>query len=116
MDEAQKYFEENLKMFAPLGFVRGLSDEQIAATADPARARQAGLPTIRDAVEAGAWLCGPPEYIIDRLMEVQEKLPGLEYVNVGPVVGTPQTVVLEQLERFGEEVIPAFKGAVPVAE
>jgi len=28
--EATPFFEENLKMFAPLGFVRGLSDEQIA--------------------------------------------------------------------------------------
>ena len=114
MAEVESFFEEHMKMFAPLGFVRGLTDEQVRATADPARARQAGLPTLRDAVEQGSWLCGPSEHIVENLVEVQERYPGLEYVNVGSVVGTPQSVVLEQLERFAEEVMPAFKGSVSV--
>ena len=112
--EAESFFEEHMKMFAPLGFVRGLTDEQVRATADPAKARHAGLPTLRDAVEQGSWLCGPPEHIVAKLVEVQERYPGLQYVNVGSVVGTPQGVVLEQLERFAEEVMPAFKGSVSV--
>ena len=58
MDEVRSAFEENMKMFAPLGFVRGLSDEQMSALGDPARARAAGLPSIEGAVEAGNWLCG----------------------------------------------------------
>ena len=33
--EAKSFFEENMKMFAPLGFVRGLTEEQIDAIADP---------------------------------------------------------------------------------
>ena len=107
--EATPFFEENLKMFAPLGFVRGLTDEQVAAAADPARARQAGLPTVSDGVKAGAWLCGPPELIVEKLMQVQEKYPGLEQINVGQVVGTPRRVILEQLEWFAKEVMPAFK-------
>ena len=113
IEEARSFFEENLKMFAPLGFVRGLSDEQIAATGDPTKARSAGLPTLEDAVKAGSWLCGPPELIIEKLMAVQEGYPGLEGVNVGSVIGTPQNVLLEQLERFATEVMPAFKGKVP---
>ena len=36
-------------------------------------------------------------------------LNGLEVVNVGQPVGTPQAVILEQLERFAAEVMPAFK-------
>jgi alkanesulfonate monooxygenase SsuD/methylene tetrahydromethanopterin reductase-like flavin-dependent oxidoreductase (luciferase family) len=111
MKEATPFFEEHMKMFAPLGFVRGLTDEQIAATADPATAVKAGLPTIEDAVAAGSWLCGPPEHIVERLMEVQDRLPGLQAVNLGPVVSTSRSVILEQLEWLGEEVIPAFKGA-----
>jgi alkanesulfonate monooxygenase SsuD/methylene tetrahydromethanopterin reductase-like flavin-dependent oxidoreductase (luciferase family) len=106
--EATPFFEENLKMFAPLGFVAGLTDEQIAAAADPRRARQAGLPTVRDGVESGSWLCGPPELIVEKLMEIQDRYPGLEQVNVGQVVGTPQQVILEQLEWFAKEVMPAF--------
>ncbi len=108
MREAAPYFEEHMKMFAPLGFVRGLSDEQIRATADPIWAAQANLPTIEDAVKAGSWICGPPEHVVERLQDVAASYPGLRHINVGSVVGTPQRVVLEQLEWFGSEVIPAF--------
>src|SRR5207302_7464360 len=65
--EATPMFEENMKMFAPIGFVRGLSEEQIRATENPITARQANLPTLADAVRAGSWLIGPPEQIIASL-------------------------------------------------
>src|SRR6266571_2036682 len=52
---------------------------------------------------------GPPELITEQLMEIQHKYPGLEVVNVGQPVGTPQAVILEQLERFAAQVMPAFK-------
>src|SRR5881397_3829666 len=107
--EATPFFEENIKMFAPLGFVPGLTPEQIDAVADPKRARQARLPTLRNAIKAGTWLIGPPELITEQLMEIQHKYPGLEVVNVGQPVGTPQAVILEQLERFSAQVMPAFK-------
>jgi alkanesulfonate monooxygenase SsuD/methylene tetrahydromethanopterin reductase-like flavin-dependent oxidoreductase (luciferase family) len=113
--EATPFFEENMKMFAPLGFVRGLTPEQIEAIADPRRARSAGLPTLEQAVKAGAWLCGPPELIIEKLQETQERYPGLQAVNVGAVIGTPKKVILEQLEIFAKEVMPAFKNQVQVA-
>ena len=90
IDQARAYFEENMKMFAPLGFVRGLSDEQISAMGDPARAPMAGLPTLEQAVESGSWLCGPPDLIAEKLMRIQEMYPGLEEVNMGNVIGTPQ--------------------------
>jgi alkanesulfonate monooxygenase SsuD/methylene tetrahydromethanopterin reductase-like flavin-dependent oxidoreductase (luciferase family) len=107
--EATPFFEENIKMFAPLGFVPGLTSEQIEAAGDRKRARQANLPTLRHAIKAGTWLIGPPELITEQLMEIQHKYPGLEVVNVGQPVGTPQAVILEQLERFAAQVMPAFK-------
>ena len=107
--EATPFFEENIKMFAPLGFVAGLTPEQIDATGDPKRARLANLPTLRHAIKAGTWLVGPPELITEQLMEIQHRYPGLEVVNVGQPVGTPQAVILEQLERFSAQVMPAFK-------
>ena len=109
IEAARPYFEENMKMFAPLGFVRGLSDGQIEAIADPKRARSANLPTLEQAIEAGSWLCGPPEMIIEKLQDAQDRYPGLEEVNVGSVIGTPQSVILEQLEIFAREVMPAFQ-------
>ena len=112
--EARAFFEENLKMFAPLGFVRGLSEEQIRAVEDPRRARSAGLPTLEDGVKAGSWLCGPPELVAEKLAALQDRYPGLEQVNVGSVIGTPQSVILEQLEAFGKEVMPRFKAQAAV--
>ena len=108
--EATQFFEENMKMFAPLGFVRGLSDDQMAALAQgSSKARSAQLPTLEEGVKAGSWLCGPSEMVTDKLLDVQSRYPGLEQVNVGSVIGTPQNVILEQLERFGKEVMPEFK-------
>ena len=115
MNEARLFFEENMKMFAPLGFFHGLSDEQLVALGDPSRARLAGLPTIEDGVRAGSWLCGPPELVAEKLNNIQEMYPGLTQINVGSVVGTPQKVILEQLEWFGKEVMPQFKAQASVA-
>ncbi len=115
MNEARLFFEENMKMFAPLGFFHGLSDEQMIALGDPSRARLAGLPTIEDGVRAGSWLCGPPELVAEKINNIQEMYPGLTQINVGSVVGTPQKVILEQLEWFGKEVMPQFKGQANVA-
>ena len=114
--EAQKSYEEWQKMFGPLGFVPGLTDEQVGALADPRRAPLAGLPTLNDAVRAGSWLCGPPELIIERLMEIQEAYPGMEDMRVGSVVdGSSATTMVEQLEWFSKEVMPAFKAQVGAA-
>jgi alkanesulfonate monooxygenase SsuD/methylene tetrahydromethanopterin reductase-like flavin-dependent oxidoreductase (luciferase family) len=107
--EAGQYYEENLKMFGPLRLVRALSDEQIAAMADPTRAPHAGLPRIEDAIRAGGVLCGSPDEIIEHLKKLEKAYPGLDRVMVSLSVGVPQAVVLEQLERFAAEVMPAFQ-------
>ena len=114
IEEAAPFFEENLKIFGPLRLHRGLSEEQITAISDPNLAPTAGLPTIRDAARSGAYLCGPPERIVERLMALGEKYPGLRRVTVGQPVGAPQKVILEQLEWFSREVMPAFKDRVAV--
>ena len=108
IEEARPFFEENMKMFAPLGFVRGLSENQINALDSGSAARSAGLPTLEQSVEAGNWLVGTPESITEKLMKVQDRYPGLDMVNVGQVIGTPQEVIEEQLQKFGEDVIPHF--------
>jgi alkanesulfonate monooxygenase SsuD/methylene tetrahydromethanopterin reductase-like flavin-dependent oxidoreductase (luciferase family) len=106
--EAAGYFEENLKMFGPLRLVRALSDEQIDAMSDPARALNADLPSLEDAVEAGAYLCGPPELIVEQLKGLEAEYPGLERVVVSQPVGVPESVIVEQLEWFARDVMPEF--------
>jgi hypothetical protein len=60
-------------------------------------------------------LCGSPEQIIEHLKALEERYPGLDRVSVSLSVGVPEKIAVEQLERFGTEVMPAFKHAA-VAE
>ena len=115
MKAAGKYYEENLKMFGPLRLTRGLSEQQILDISDPKKAPSAGLPTIEDAVKSGAFLCGPPERVIEQLKQVEERYPALERIGVSHPVGTHQAVILEQMEWFAKEVMPAFAGRVEAA-
>ena len=96
----------------PPRLVRALTDEQIEIMADPTRAPYAKLPRIEDAVNAGGFLCGSPEQMIEHLKALEERYPGLDRISVSLSVGVPQKVALEQLERFGTEVMPAFKQAI----
>ena len=110
MDQGRKIFQENMKMFGPLGFVAGLTPEQIAAMGDRRRAPVAGLPTIEDAVEQGQWIIGPPDQIIEEIESIQKRFPGLEELNIGVTsMGSPLSLSLEQLEWFGKDVMPHFK-------
>jgi alkanesulfonate monooxygenase SsuD/methylene tetrahydromethanopterin reductase-like flavin-dependent oxidoreductase (luciferase family) len=115
--EAAPFYEEWMKMFAPLGFVSGLTEEQIEAIGDPSlrRSRNVQVPSLRDAVKAGKFMAGPPERFIEHLQELQDRYPGLEQVHVGQVVGTPQKVIMEQLERFAAQVMPSFKRVPAIA-
>ena len=99
-------------MFGPLRLVRSLSDEQIEAMGDPTRAPTAGLPNIERAVERQGFLCGPPELIIEQLKALEEEYPGLDRVGMSHPVGTPERVILEQLEWLASDVMPAFAGKV----
>ena len=107
--EATPFFEEHVKMFAPLGFFRGLDEEQLAAVAKRGNWAAANVPTIEQACQSRSWYCGSPEGMVEYLQELEEQFPGLEAVNVQSSMGTPQSVMLEQLERFAGEVMPAFK-------
>jgi alkanesulfonate monooxygenase SsuD/methylene tetrahydromethanopterin reductase-like flavin-dependent oxidoreductase (luciferase family) len=111
MKQAAKYYEENLKMFGELRLVRALTDEQIEIMRDPKRAPTAGLPRIEDAVKAGGFLCGNADDLIEHLKTLEAKYPALDHVSVSLSVGVPETLALEQLERFAKEVMPAFKRA-----
>ena len=107
--QVRPYFEEHMKMFGPLGF-SGLNDEQIEAIGDRRRAPVAGLPTVEDAIEAGQYICGPPELVTEKLMAIQEMYPGLEEVHIDrPCGGLPEQLYLDQLEWFAKDVMPAFK-------
>ena len=107
IDEARPYFEEGMKFAAPLGLMR-LDQDQIDAVANPGSARGVELPTLEAASASKAWLCGPPELIVEHLKKVEEQYPGIERINLGSVMGMPLNVFKDQLTKFAEGVMPAF--------
>jgi hypothetical protein len=108
MKEAAKYYEENMKMFGELRLVRAITEEQIEIMRDPKRAPTAKLPRIEDAVKSGGFLCGNGDDLTAHLKALEAKYPALDRISVSLSVGVPEKVALEQLERFGKEVMPAF--------
>jgi alkanesulfonate monooxygenase SsuD/methylene tetrahydromethanopterin reductase-like flavin-dependent oxidoreductase (luciferase family) len=111
IERARKYYEENMKMFGELRLVRAMTDEQVEIMRDPKRAPTAKLPRIEDAVNAGGFLTGNAQEVIDHLKALEEKYPALDRVSVSLSVGVPKSEALEQLQRFAEEVMPAFRKA-----
>lgn len=109
LKNAAGFYEENLKMFGPLRLVQALSDQQIEDMGDPSKAPHAGLPTIEDAEASGGFLAGPADLIIEKLKRLEEKYPGLDRVGVSLPMGTPQDVLLEQMQKFSEQVMPEFQ-------
>ena len=96
--------------------MRAMTDEQIEIMRDPKRAPTARLPKeAQDAVNAGGFLTGNAQEVIDHLKALEQKYPALDRISVSLSVGVPKSEALEQLQRFAEEVMPAFKKAT-VAE
>jgi alkanesulfonate monooxygenase SsuD/methylene tetrahydromethanopterin reductase-like flavin-dependent oxidoreductase (luciferase family) len=106
--EITPFYEEHVKMFGPLGFVPGITPGQLAASTKRGGWDAAGVPTVEHYMKNGAWFAGPPEELTAYLMDVESRYPGLEYVNVSISMGTPKSVMLEQLQTFATDVMPKF--------
>ena len=97
IEQGRKYLEEDMKMFAPLGFFRALSETQNEALGDPRRAR--GAPACRrwrtlSASMHGWW--APPRRSPSKIMAIQDRYPGLEHMHVGcNRMGAPLEVMLQ---------------------
>ena len=106
MDRARPYFEEHAKFMAPLGMLR-YSEEHVKAVA----ARQPQSPTgatLDNGVRNRSWLCGSAADVVAYLKEVEARYPGLEHVMIAWALGTPRDLMIEQLTRFANEVMPVF--------
>ena len=106
--EIRPWYEEHVKMFGPLGFVPGITPDQLAASTKRGGWDAAGVPRVEDYMKVGAWFAGTPEELVAYLHSLEEKFPGLEYVHLSNSMGTPQAVMLEQLAWLGKEVLPKF--------
>ena len=111
--EITPFYEEHVKMFAPLGFVPGITPAQVEAAARRGGWGAAGVPTVEHYMKTGAWFAGPPEELVAYLKDLEARFPGLEHVNMSISMGTPKSVMLEQLRWFAKEVMPKFTAAGP---
>jgi alkanesulfonate monooxygenase SsuD/methylene tetrahydromethanopterin reductase-like flavin-dependent oxidoreductase (luciferase family) len=102
-------FEEHVKFAAPLGMLR-YSDEQMKATGPGGAARHIAAGTnFQEVLEKRAWFCGDPEETISYLKGIEEKYPGLEQILIAFPMGASRSQFNEQVTRFAEEVMPAFR-------
>lgn len=108
--EITPLFEEHAKMFGPLGFLPGLSQEQLAVIAQRGDWYSQGVPTVENYMEMGAWFAGTSEDLIELIKGFEEQFPGLEYINLSMPMCTPESAMLEQYSKIAEEVMPHFGG------
>ena len=106
--EITPYYEEHVKMFAPLGFVPGITPAQMEAASRRGGWGAAGVPTVEDYTKTGSWFAGPPEDLVAYLKDLESRFPGLQHVNMSISMGTPKPVMLDQLRWFAKEVMPQF--------
>jgi len=106
--QVKPYYEEHVKLFGPLGFFGPLSDDQHVALAQRGGVTKAGMATLEEHCAKGSWYCGPSEGLIEPRREVGERYLGLDFVSAQSAIGTPETVIVEQLNWFAPDVMSAF--------
>src|SRR5205823_351911 len=87
--EMLPYYEEHVKMFAPLGFVPGITPEQVEAAARRGAWDDAGVPTLDHYLELGSWFAGTPDDLVAHLKSFEERYPGMQHINLSPPLTTP---------------------------
>jgi hypothetical protein len=109
-------YEEHVKMFAPLGFVPGITPEQVAAVARRGGWDAAGVPKVEHYLKLGSWFAGTPDDLIAHLKSFEERYPGMQHINLSPPLTTPKDRIVEQYRMVGELVMPHFRSrAMPAA-
>ena len=109
LKEIVPLYEEHAKMFAPLGFMPGMTPEQVAAVARRGGWYSAGVPTVEHYIGMGGWFAGTSEELVAYIKDIEVRYPGLEHINFSLPMGTPQAVMLEQYQRVTAEVMPRFR-------
>jgi len=69
----------------------------------------AGVATVEHYMDLGSWFAGTPGQLVDRLKGFEERYPGMQHISLSSPIGTPESIMLEQFQWLGEEVMPAFR-------
>ena len=95
-------------MFAPLGFVPGLTPAQVEAVAGRGGWDAAGVPTVEHYMKLGSWFAGTPDQLVDLLKGFEERYPGMRAHQPVEPDRHAKATMLEQFQWVAEEVMPAF--------
>ena len=106
--EMTPLYEEHVKIFAPLGFVPGISPEGVRAASRRGGWYENGVPRLEHFMDLGAWFAGTAEELVECLKQLEERYPGMEHINLSTSMGTPTAQMLEQFDRVAKDVMPAF--------
>ncbi len=107
--ELTPYYEEHVKMFAPLGFVPGITPPQVGRVLAPRRLGRSGRADTRPLHEARL-LVRRHAAAADRALEEAGGALSRHAAHQSLTsIGTPKAVMLEQFQRVAEEVMPAFR-------
>ena len=106
--EMTPLYEEHVKIFAPLGFVPGISPEGVRAASRRGGWYENGVPRLEHFMDLGAWFAGTAEELVERLKQLEERYPGMEHINLSTSMGTPTAQMLEQFDRVAKGVMPEF--------
>ncbi|MBV9248482.1 MAG: LLM class flavin-dependent oxidoreductase [Acetobacteraceae bacterium] len=109
LKEITPLYEEHAKVFAPLGFLPGVTQQQIEAISKRGGWYEAGVPAVEHYMRSGAWFAGTPEELVAYLKELESRYPGMEHINLSTPMGTPQEIMLDQFQWVSEAVMPAFR-------
>lgn len=124
--EVERFEEESFKRQAGIGglptdpsfqgrFMHSVED--LMALGDPVTARATAArmgykPLVERAKENSALLYGTADEIIGSLKRLEAKYPALETLILHPPELTHSHIMIEQMERFAKEVLPAFPAAM----
>ncbi len=108
--EMTPWYEEHVKMFAPLGFVPGITPDQVKATPRRGGWAEAGVPSLDHFMKTGAWFAGTPDELTAYLKVLEQRYPGMRHINLSTSMGTPKARMLEQFQWVSEDVMPHFRG------
>src|ERR1700731_1077179 len=102
-------YEEHAKMFAPLGFMPGMTSEQVDAVGRRGGWYESGVPRVESYIEKGGWFASTAEELVAFLKDIETRYPGLEHVSLSTPMGTPEAIMLEQYRRVAAEVMSHFR-------
>jgi hypothetical protein len=62
-------------------------------------------------IQSTIWTSDPgsPGQLVDRLKGFEERYPGMQHISLSSPNGAPESIMLEQFQWLGEEVMPAFR-------